>query len=163
VGLVLHSVFLASSILNKTKVNFLTLSDSGASLSFIATSLVKKLKLIKIGTWEGSIVGINQAKKISTPIYKLSLNLTTGDTKTVFVLEISKIGFHRGPPSEAIPFLCAHFGVDPQDINTQSGMIELLLGLDNNSILLYKVTHVNEKNSSSSLLEQRNFSYLFNS
>ena len=90
-------------------------------------------------------MGINQAKKISTPIYKLSLNFTNGDIKTVFVLEISKIGFHRGLPSEAIPFLCSHFGVDPQDINTQSGMIELLLGLDNNSILLSKVTHVNEK------------------
>ena len=59
VGLVLHSVFLATTILNKTKINFLTLSDTGASLSFITSSLVKKLNLIKIGMWEGTIAGIN--------------------------------------------------------------------------------------------------------
>ena len=139
------SCFMVTTKLHGQKTSFLSLSDSGATLNFCSSSLVKKLKLKNVGFWRGRISGINEVKEVESKVYLLPLLMQSGDIVKIICLETDKLGFYKPPPHQAIMAFGSYFGIDPNCILRSCGQIELLVGMSNSDLLLTKITSIDSK------------------
>ena len=142
---VFQSCFIVATKLHGQKTNFLSLSDSGATLNFCSSSLAKKLKLRSVGYWRGRISGINQSKNVESKVFLLPITIQSGDIIKVICLETESLGFYKAPPQQAIMAFGSYFGIDPNCILRSSGQIELLVGMSNSDLLLTKITSIDSK------------------
>ena len=142
---VFQSCLMVTTKLHGQKTSFLSLSDSGATLNFCSSSLVKKFKLKNVGFWRGRISGINEVKEVESKVYLLPLLMQSGDIVKIICLETDKLGFYKPPPHQAIMAFGSYFGIDPNCILRSCGQIELLVGMSNSDLLLTKITSIDSK------------------
>ena len=86
--LVLQSCMATVNVIDNKKVQSLSLSDSGSTLSFVSVRFAKKHNLSVMGQWSGSVQTLHNTKKVFTNFYKLDFSTTNGH-HAVLCLETS--------------------------------------------------------------------------
>ena len=125
------------------KVQSLSQSDSGSTLSFVSVRFAKKHNLSVMGQWSGSVQTLHNTKKVSTNFYKLDFSTTNGH-HAVLCLETSGLGEYFGLNYKMALKFSSHFGLAPDDLLCiATKPIDILLGIDAAALLMDKVLILN--------------------
>ena len=111
-----------------TMTEALILWDNGSSLSFVLTSLCKDLGLSQIGTWRGTLTTITSDKHVIYPVYSVPIKAADGKLYEAPCLAVDFIGEKSFVPREVYQDICNIAGVSIRDMDTEYGLISLLLG-----------------------------------
>ena len=111
------------------------LLDCGSSLGYVTLSFARKAQMRQDGTWEGVVHTIHGAKQSNHPIFVANLEDACGKIHDTKLLGTRKIGFKTELPDELFKDLCRDLKVSPLSLQNPSGPIDILLGLDVNSLL----------------------------
>ena len=111
------------------------LLDCGSSLGYCTLSFARKTQMRQDGLWEGVVHTIHGAKQSSHPIFIANLEDACGKVHVTKLLGTKKIGFKNHLPDQLFEDLCKDLKVSPLALQNPSGPIDLLLGLDVNSLL----------------------------
>ena len=130
-------------------VRAISLSDDGATLNFARLRFLQECGLQPIGIWVGSIKTVYQLVAVESPIYKIQLkhNRYSGQNESALVIATDDIGFREPIPENITRAIAKMFNVDPSWISNPSGHIDILLGLDNQSLLLKESTYTTPANN----------------
>ena len=116
----------------------LTLLDIGSSLGYVELDFAKRCKLKQEGIWSGRISTLHGTKQQDFPIYVVNMVDKDGKVIKAKFLGSPEIGYKQGLPQKLFHKLCEDFKLPVSSVQNPSGCINLLVGLDQCSLLANK-------------------------
>lgn len=111
------------------------LLDSGSSLGYTSLEFAKKHRMKQEGTWQGVVQTIHGSKPAEHPIFIANLQDAEGEIYKIKLLGTKRIGYKNRLPDQLFYDLCNDFKVSQSSVQQFHGPVDLLLGLDCNSLL----------------------------